>query len=74
MPTDPALRRTLGVTLARLGRALREFDDPLVRRPLLWDLAQLPQLRPLLAALPHDEGTAGSASSSAGSPPRWRRG
>ena len=46
--TDPALRRTLGVTLARLGRALREFDDPLVRRPLLWDLAQLPQLRPLL--------------------------
>ena len=47
--TDHALRRTLGVTLARLGRALREFDDPLVRRPLLWDLAQLPQLRPLLA-------------------------
>jgi len=45
--TDPALRRTLGGTLARLGRALREFDDPLVRRPLLWDLAQLPQLRPL---------------------------
>ena len=53
--TDPALRRTLGVTLARLGQALREFDDPLVRRPLLWDLAQLPQLRPLLA-LPDHQG------------------
>ncbi len=55
--TDPALRRTLGVILARLGRALREFDDPLVRRPLLWDLAQLPQLRPLLAGRPDDSGT-----------------
>ena len=55
--TDPALRRTLGVALARLGRALREFDDPLVRRPLLWDLAQLPQLRPLLAGRPDDSGT-----------------
>jgi hydroxylysine kinase len=47
--TDQPLRRTLGVTLARLGQALRGFDDPLVRRPLLWDLAQLPQLRPLAA-------------------------
>ena len=55
--TDPSLRRTLGVTLARLGRALREFDDPLVRRPLLWDLAQLPQLRPLLAGRPDNNGT-----------------
>ena len=55
--TDPALRRALGVTLARLGRALREFDDPLVRRPLLWDLAQLPQLRQLLAGRPDDNGT-----------------
>ena len=47
--TDQALRRDLGVTLAELGRALRGFDDPLVHRPLLWDLAQLPRLRPLLA-------------------------
>ena len=45
--TDPPLRRAMGGTLAELGRALRGFDDPLVRRPLLWDLAQLPQLRPL---------------------------
>jgi Ser/Thr protein kinase RdoA (MazF antagonist) len=55
--TDPALRRTLGGTLARLGRALSEFDDPLVRRPLLWDLAQLPQLSPLLADLADSEGS-----------------
>ena len=50
--TDQPLRRTLGVTLAELGRALRDFDDPLVHRPLLWDLAQLPQLRPLAAERP----------------------
>jgi Ser/Thr protein kinase RdoA (MazF antagonist) len=47
--TDAPLRRALGGTLAELGRALRDFDDPLVHRPLLWDLAQLPRLRPLLA-------------------------
>jgi len=42
--TSTALRRGLGETLALLGRALRTFDDPLVHRPLLWDIAQLPQL------------------------------
>jgi len=47
--TDPPLRRAMGGILAELGQALRGFDDPLVRRPLLWDLAQLPQLRPLAA-------------------------
>jgi Ser/Thr protein kinase RdoA (MazF antagonist) len=50
--TDAPLRRALGGTLAELGRALRGFDDPLVHRPLLWDLAQLPRLRPLLAERP----------------------
>jgi hydroxylysine kinase len=49
VPASADLRRTLGQTLARLGRALSGFDDPLIRRPLLWDLAQLPQLQPLLA-------------------------
>jgi hydroxylysine kinase len=49
VPTSPALRRRLGKTLASLGQALRTFDDPLVHRPLLWDIAQLPQLRPLIA-------------------------
>jgi len=55
--TDQPLRRALGVTLAELGRALRDFDDPLVHRPLLWDLAQLPRLRPLLAGRPPGPGT-----------------
>jgi len=50
--TDPPLRRALGGTLAELGRALRDFDDPLVHRPLLWDLAQLPRLRSLVAERP----------------------
>jgi Ser/Thr protein kinase RdoA (MazF antagonist) len=56
VPTSGALRRELGATLASLGRALRAFDDPLVHRPLLWDIAQLPRLRPLLAELPPDAG------------------
>ena len=56
--TDPPLRRAMGGTLAELGRALRGFDDPLVRRPLLWDLAQLPQLRPLAAERPPGPRTA----------------
>jgi len=55
--TDQALRRTLWVTLAELGRALRGFDDPLVHRPLLWDLVQLPRLRPLLAGRTPGPGT-----------------
>jgi hydroxylysine kinase len=55
--TDRPLRRTLGATLAELGRALRGFDDPLVHRPLLWDLAQLPRLRPLLAERSPGPGT-----------------
>ena len=55
--TDRPLRRSLGVTLAELGRALRGFDDPLVHRPLLWDLAQLPRLRPLLAERSPGPGT-----------------
>jgi hydroxylysine kinase len=57
VPTSAALRHVLGGTLAQLGRALREFDDPLVRRPLLWDLSQLPQLRPLIAERQKTAGT-----------------
>ena len=54
VPTSAGLRYRLGVTLAELGRALREFDDddPVLRRPLLWDLSQLAQLRPLIAERP----------------------
>jgi Ser/Thr protein kinase RdoA (MazF antagonist) len=58
VPASAALRRQLGETLARLGQALRTFDDPLVHRPLLWDIAQLPQLRPLIAERPQTADTA----------------
>ena len=57
VPASAALRRKVGETLASLGRALRAFDDPLVHRPLLWDIAQLPRLRPLLAELPPGPAT-----------------
>ncbi len=62
VPASAALRREVGATLASLGRALRGFDDPLVHRPLLWDIAQLPRLRPLAAELPPGAGAAGSTS------------
>jgi hydroxylysine kinase len=52
VPTSAALRRAVGSTLASLGAALRGFADPLADRPLLWDIAQLPRLRPLVAELP----------------------
>ena len=71
--TNQPLRRTLGVTLAELGRALRDFDDPLVHRPLLWDLAQLPQLRSLLGPpLAGKQGLVGEQLSrlAVGLPPR----
>jgi hydroxylysine kinase len=55
--TSADLRYQLGVTLASLGRAMREFDDPLVHRPLLWDIAEMPRLRPLIAELPPAAGT-----------------
>ena len=45
------LRRQLGVTLAILGRALSDVRAE-TNRPLMWDIAQLPTLRPLVAELP----------------------
>jgi hydroxylysine kinase len=61
--TSAALRRELGDTLAVLARALSELDRPSgvldgspAGRPLLWDIAQLPRLRPLAAELPADAG------------------
>ena len=66
--TDQPLRRALGATLAELGRALRGFDDPLVHRPLLWDLAQLPRLRPLLAGALPGSGDRGAVRQARGGP------
>ena len=67
VPASAPLRRAIGATLASLGAALRDFAtlrtdlapsdaaplaDPLADRPLLWDIAQLPRLRPLVTELP----------------------
>lgn len=48
------LRHHLGATLAVLARALRELEAK--PRKLLWDIAQLPDLRPLAAELPPQLG------------------
>jgi hydroxylysine kinase len=37
---------------ARLGRALRDFSHPVADRPLLWNLRNFGQMRPLLRVLP----------------------
>lgn len=42
---DYALERDVGVTTARLARALRDFQHPAARHELLWDLTQAPGLR-----------------------------
>jgi 4-aminobutyrate aminotransferase-like enzyme/Ser/Thr protein kinase RdoA (MazF antagonist) len=42
----PALARDVGITAARLGRALRGFFHPAARHELLWDLTQASGLRP----------------------------
>lgn len=44
----PALQRALGTALARLDRALHDYEHPAARRELLWDLQLAPRLRPLL--------------------------
>ena len=43
----PALQRKAGSTVARLARALRGFHHPSARHPLLWDVSQIANLRPL---------------------------
>ncbi|MDP9296110.1 MAG: aminotransferase class III-fold pyridoxal phosphate-dependent enzyme [Actinomycetota bacterium] len=44
----------IGASVARMGRALRGFFHPAAGRALLWDLKNLPGLRPML---PHIEDT-----------------
>ena len=41
----PRLLEEIGATIARLDLALRGFDNPGTRRPLLWDLTAMPRLR-----------------------------
>ncbi len=45
----------IGSILARLGRAISEFDHPGARHPLLWDIANAARLRPLASVLKTDE-------------------
>ena len=40
--------RTVGTSLARLNRALQDFDHPRADRRLLWDLKHFHRMRPLL--------------------------
>ncbi|HZT04513.1 MAG TPA: phosphotransferase [Steroidobacteraceae bacterium] len=45
-------RVSCGRLLARLGRALRNFEHPASHRVLVWDLRQLPKLQGLLEEVP----------------------
>lgn len=47
-----ALRHEIGVTVAQLSRALRDFDHPAAHRPLLWDIQHVANLRPMIEDLP----------------------
>lgn len=49
---SPLQRAACGRLLARLGRALRDFEHPASRRVLVWDLCQLPRLQALLDQIP----------------------
>ena len=48
-----AQRTTCGQMLARMGRALRDFEHPASRRILVWDLRQVPRLASLLPEVPN---------------------
>lgn len=48
VPSRPPLRANLGRVLGRLGQELKHFRHLSASRPLLWDLSQADQLRPLL--------------------------
>ncbi len=45
VPLSPALLRSVGTTLARLGHALRGFFHPAAGHELLWDLSHAARLR-----------------------------
>jgi hydroxylysine kinase len=56
VPTSAVLRENLGRVLARMGQELRGFRHPAGSRPLLWDLWQAEQSRPLLEDLGRVDG------------------
>lgn len=45
-------RIACGRLLARMGRALRDFEHPASRRTIVWDLRQVPRLTSLLPEVP----------------------
>ena len=47
-PASASQRRSVGHSLARLARALQDFDHPGARRPLLWDSTRAGDLTVLL--------------------------
>ena len=49
---SPIQRAACGRLLARLGRALRNFEHPASHRALVWDLRRLPELQELLREIP----------------------
>ena len=51
LPIPAALRRDTGRTLARLGRALADFDHPASDRDLLWDIKTATRLSSMTAAI-----------------------
>jgi 4-aminobutyrate aminotransferase-like enzyme len=50
----PAALRSHGQVTARLGRALRGFFHPAADYEILWDITNVPRLRPLLAHISDD--------------------
>lgn len=54
---SPAARRAVGAALARLDRALAGFEHPAACRSLVWDVAGLPELRPLLSYVAPEQRT-----------------
>lgn len=44
-PASPGQMRALGTTLARLDRALADFDHPGSQRDLQWDITRVPAIR-----------------------------
>ncbi len=50
-PVSPTTRRAVGATVARLDQALAGFTHPLARRPILWDVTRLAELRSKLAKI-----------------------
>ena len=63
-----------GVTIARLGRALRSFFDPSAGRVLLWDVQHALSLRPMADEVEDRRTARSSKGCSIASKPTWCRG